>query len=107
MQCSTSRFTAFSSASVKMMYAAVFMGGPRWNGGRPKEARGSNISLLRQARPVPTNRNLLQRGFSRQAILDENAQVQEFILSNNPSIEQLEKHLRDREIKITTRIGNR
>lgn len=93
----------------KIMYAAVYMGGPRWDGANRPQVSRSAISISSKSVPNPSNKNLLQRGIPASVMVAEMARVKSYIETNDPPIADLERHLRTRESGIaksltTTRV---
>lgn len=84
----------------KIMYAAVYMGGPRWNGARRPQVSRSAITFSSKSIPNPQNKNLLQRGVPASVMVAEMQRVKSFIERTDPSIGDLERHLRIRESDI-------
>lgn len=86
----------------QIMYAAVYMGGPRWANVAQvsKSINTPLISFSTKSFGASASKNLYQRGVPADVMVAELVHVKSFIQTNAPSIEALEHHLQIREIRI-------
>lgn len=84
----------------KIMYAAVFLGGPRWVGSTQPVVSKSTVIFSSKSIPIPSNRNLFQRGVPTSEVVAEMKRIKFYIEVNDPPIAELERHLRARESDI-------
>ena len=108
-----------SPKKAKIMFAAVYLGGPRWHAQRrvdtaarhSETARGNHLSLLRFSTKSDGailrrdfSKNLKSKGMASGLLQQELRNVVEFIELNSPTIAQLERHLIKREIILRARL---
>lgn len=86
----------------QIMYAAVYMGGPRWANVAQvsKSINTPLISFSTKSFGASASKNLHQRGVPADIMVAELGRVKSYIQTNAPSIEALEHHLQTREIRI-------
>lgn len=85
----------------KVMYAAVFIGGPRWVGAKQPHVSRSATTFSSKSIPSPSNKNLFQRGVPTSVMVAEMSRVKAYIEATDPPIAELERHLRAREAAIS------
>lgn len=86
----------------QLMYAAVYMGGPRWDSAAQvsKSTNTSLISFSTKSYGASAKQNLLQRGVPANVMVAELNRVKSYIQTNAPSIAALNRHLQIREIHL-------
>lgn len=102
-----------SAKKAKVMYAAVYLGGPRWN--------GKTTTQVTKSRNAPTNfqmstksslypqrsrngKSLTSQGVSISQLRNELQNTIDFIQTENPSIAELEHHLIKREAVLVRQV---
>lgn len=84
----------------KIMYAAVYLGGPRWSGSTQLPTSKSNNTISTKSTPRSPNKNLFQREIPTSVMVAEMRRVKSYIEASNPPIADLEHYLKAREIII-------
>lgn len=91
----------------KIMFAAVYIGGPRWDGAKQPQVSRSTVTLSTKSIPNPENRNLLQRGVPEPVLVAEMERVKAYIEANDPPIADLERYLRTREADLAKTLAKK
>lgn len=96
------------SKKAKIMYAAVYLAGPRWSmpGDKPKVKTLPGVMVVTAPMVAGPGNTPLPKIVPKAVLLDEMATVMEYIKTKNPSFARLERYLQKREREILTRIAN-
>ena len=96
------------SKKAKIMYAAVYLAGPRWTmpGDKPKVKTLPGVMVVTAPMIAGPSNTPLPKIVPKVVLQDEMAAAADYIKTNNPSLARLERYLQKREREILTQIAN-